>query len=478
MKSNKFIYINNEWTESTGREYFQLVNPATEKVISRVSECTEDDVQRAVSAASRALSNWSRVPLTDRCKKVLQIAAQIESRADEIAYAITEEMGSPISLSSDLHVGLPLANIETFVQKAREIVFEQKVGHSQVVKTPVGVVACITPWNYPLHQVIAKVVPALLAGCTVVLKPSEVAPRSALILAEIIDSIGFPPGTFNLVTSSRPEVSQSLVKNPNVNMVSFTGSTETGRQIMAGASNTIKRIKLELGGKSAAIILDESSLEGAIGNVLESCFMNSGQTCFGLSRLLVPDYLYSSAKDLILSQISKWTIGDPADPETVLGPIASEKQFRRVISYIKKGLNGEGELISGESSPGSSATPGFYVKPTVFRSHSAKNSLAQDEIFGPVLVILTFKDEQEAIDIANDTPYGLAAAVWCADSSRAYSVASKLDAGMIDINGADFNFEAPFGGFKQSGIGRENGIFGIEEFLELKSIQLPDLAHD
>jgi len=342
-----------------------------------------------------------------------------------------------------------------------------------VVREPVGVVLAITPWNYPLHQIALKVAPALAAGCTVVLKPSEIAPFNAFVLAEVIEAAGLPAGVFNLVTGYGPKVGEALVRHPGVDMISFTGSTRAGKRISELASQSIKRVALELGGKSASVILDDADLAAAVKGTVNGCYLNSGQTCTALTRMLVPQEKYAEAARLAAEAAKAFVPGDPLSEATRLGPLSSQAQLERVRGYIRKGIAEGAELVAGGAEPPEGVPAGgYYVRPTVFGRVKNSMTIAQEEIFGPVLSILPYKDEEEAVRIANDSPYGLAGAVWSGDEARAQRVARRIRAGQVDVNGGAFNMNAPFGGFKQSGHGREAGIYGLEEFLEYKSLQL------
>jgi acyl-CoA reductase-like NAD-dependent aldehyde dehydrogenase len=350
--------------------------------------------------------------------------------------------------------------------------FEQPLGSSLVVKEPVGVVGCITPWNYPLHQIVAKIAPALAAGCTVVVKPSEVAPLNAFILAEILDSAGLPPGVFNLVTGYGPEVGEALASHPLVDMISFTGSTRAGRRVSELASRTVKRVTLELGGKSPNVLLEDADFQRAVPDAVGQCYANSGQTCSALTRLIVPRSRLREVEELARQVAETYTLGDPFGENTRLGPVISETQRQRVTDYIRKGLEEGAKLVAGGPDRPDGFDKGYYVKPTVFSDVRSDMTIAQEEIFGPVLSILPYDTEEEAVGIANDSAYGLAGAVWAGDAERAKATARRLRTGQVAINGGAFNPFAPFGGYKQSGNGREHGTFGIEEFLEIKSLQL------
>jgi acyl-CoA reductase-like NAD-dependent aldehyde dehydrogenase len=471
-KLDKF-FIDGRWVGPSGDDIIEVVNPATEEVIASVPEGTPEDVDAAVRAARTAFDGWAARPVVERAAFLEKISEGLKQRGEEIAMAITEELGMPLKLSQAIQAGLPAVNMGLFADLAKGHVYEERIGDSLVVREPVGVVGSITPWNFPLHQVVAKVAPALAAGCTVVLKPSEVAPIDAFILTEIIEQSGLPAGVFNLVAGSGSVVGEALASHSEVDMVSFTGSTRAGRRVLELASQTVKRCALELGGKSPAIVLDDADLAPAIKAAVNSCYLNSGQTCNAFTRLLVPEALYPEAAELAVKAASSFVVGDPLNKATRLGPLVSARQQERVRCYIRKGIEEGAELLTGGTEQPDGLEKGFYVRPTVFGRVTADMTIAREEIFGPVLSIMTYQGEEEAIRIANDTIYGLAAGVWSADRERAVRMARRLRAGQIDINGAGYNLKAPFGGYKQSGIGRENGRYGFEEYLEIKSIQLP-----
>ncbi len=466
------IYIDGAWVPSTGTGTIDVINATTEAVMGTIPEGTAEDVDKAVKAARAAFDTWSTTSTEDRAKYLLRIQEGLQARSDEIANVISQENGMPLGLSKIVQAGLPAMNFGIFSGMLAGYEFTEKVGTSEVVKEPVGVVAAITPWNYPLHQVALKVAAAFAAGCTVVLKPSEVAPNSAWILAEIIHDIGLPAGVFNLVSGSGPVVGEVLTAHPDIDMISFTGSTRAGKRISEVASQSVKRVALELGGKSPNVILEDADINTAVPAGVGGAYLNSGQTCTALTRMLVPRAKLAEVEALAKAAAEAFTPGDPNDANTRLGPLASEAQFDRVQGYIQKGLDEGAKLITGGTGRPDGLEKGFFIKPTVFSDVRNDMTIAQEEIFGPVLSIIPYDTEEEAVQIANDTIYGLAAAVWAGDVEKAKAVARRIRAGQIDINGGGFNLMAPFGGFKQSGHGREAGKYGLEEFLEIKSLQM------
>lgn len=473
MEFDQF-YIDGKWLTPSGRDRLPVTAAATGAQIAQVLSGTIEDAVIAVAAARRALPEWSALGAQVRADYVRRIGESLAGRADELARAIAIEVGMPLKLSSRIQAGAPIAAWASYADLAPEMSREERLANSVIVREPVGVVACITPWNYPLHQITAKVAPALVAGCTVVLKPSEIAPAAATILAQVIHSVGLPAGVFNLVTGLGPVVGQALVTSPDVDMVSFTGSTTAGRHIAAQAAATVKRVALELGGKSPAILLDDADLGKAVKATVLGCFLNSGQTCSAPTRMLVHESLYPQVASMACDIAAGLTLGDPLDPAVRLGPLVSAQQRDRVRGYIAKGLDEGAELLIGGAEPPEGLSQGYFVRPTIFGRVSPDATIAQEEIFGPVLCIITYSSDDEAVAIANGTAYGLAASVWSQDRQRALSVARRLRAGQVDINAAAYNALAPFGGVKQSGIGREYGVHGLHEFTEIKSIQLDD----
>ncbi len=472
MQVRDKLYINGQWVAPAGVGRLDVHVAGTGTVMGSVPAGATQDMDAAVTAARAAFDAWSQTPATVRGEFVGKIAAGLKARSEELALTMAREVGMPIKLSTRIQAALPILTFGSYAKMAGEFKFEEQVGNSLVLREAVGVVGAITPWNYPLHQIALKVAPALAAGCTVVLKPSEVAPFNAFILAEVIHAAGLPAGVFNLVTGLGTVVGEALVKHPEVDAISFTGSTRAGKRISELAAQTVKRVTLELGGKSAAVILDDADLATAVKATVGNCYLNSGQTCTAFTRMLVPESKYEEAKALAAAAASGYAPGDPMSENTRLGPLTSAAQLERVRGYIAKGLAEGAELVAGGAEPPEGLTGGYYVKPTVFGKVNPKSTIGQEEIFGPVLSIITYKDEADAIRIANDTIYGLAAGVWSGDAARAQKVAKRLRAGQIDVNGGAFNLAAPFGGFKQSGHGREAGVYGLEEFLEYKSLQL------
>lgn len=466
------LYINGEWVTPAGKGMLDVINSTTEEVMGRIPEGTPEDVNRAVAAARSAFDAWSMTPAQDRAALLARIAAGLSARQGEIAKVVANEVGMPLPLATAVQAGMPAMVMGAYAKMLGDYSFEEQVGNSLVVREPVGVVGCITPWNFPLHQVVAKVAPALAAGCTVVLKPSEVAPLTAFILAEICEDVGLPAGVFNLVTGFGPVVGEALAAHPDVDMISFTGSTRAGKRVSELAAQTVKRVALELGGKSASIILDDADLEKAVKSSVNNCYFNSGQTCSAHTRMLVPRSRYDEAVEIARSSAESFTVGDPREGKAKLGPLVSEIQRDRVRGYIRKGIEEGANLVTGGPEPPEGLDKGYFVRPTVFANVRNDMTIAREEIFGPVLSIIPYDDEDDAVRIANDTVYGLAGGVWSGDAERAKRVARRLRTGQVDINGGSFNPMAPFGGYKQSGNGRELGKYGLEEFLEIKSLQL------
>lgn len=472
MRSYDNIYVNGQWSPSAGSGSIEVTNSATEEVIATVPNGAPADVDAAVAAARAAFPAWSELPKEERAAYLMKIHAGLEARTDEIAQTIAQEVGMPLMLSNLIQAGLPKANFAIAAQLLGSYEFESQVGNSLVVREAIGVVGCITPWNYPLHQIALKVAPALAAGNTVVLKPSEVAPINAFILAEVVHEAGLPAGVFNMVTGVGPVVGEAIAAHPDVDMVSFTGSTRAGKRVAEVASQTVKKVSLELGGKSANVILDDADFTKAVGDGVGKCFLNSGQTCTALTRMLVPRDRMAEAEQIAAGAASGFTPGDPFEKSSRLGPLVSAAQRDRVRAFIQTGIDEGATLVAGGTAAPDGLGTGYFVQPTVFSNVSREMTIAREEIFGPVLSIMPYDTEDEAVEIANDTIYGLAGGVWSGDADRAKRVARKIRAGQVEVNGGAFNVMAPFGGYKQSGLGREAGRFGLEEFLEVKSLQM------
>lgn len=466
------FYVNGQWVQPHGTGLIEVINPTTEAVLGKVPEGSAEDINAAVAAAKVAFESWSATPIETRAQYLDQIAAKLKERQSDIAATIAAEVGMPLPMATAVQAGLAITDVSTNAKLAREFQFEEQVGNALIAKEPIGVVGCITPWNFPLHQITAKVAPALAAGCTVVLKPSEVAPLTAFMLAEIIHEVGLPAGVFNLVTGYGPIVGEALAAHPDVDMISFTGSTRAGKRVSELAAQTVKRVSLELGGKSANIILDDADFERAVASGVGNCYFNSGQTCSALTRMLVPKSRYDEAVAIAKRAADKFTVGDPLGGAAKLGPLVSATQRDRVVGYIEKGIAEGATVIAGGPEKPEGLEHGYFVRPTVFANVDNKMTIAQEEIFGPVLSLIAYEDEDDAVRIANDTVYGLSGGVWSGDAERAKRIARRLRTGQVEINGGRFNPLAPFGGYKQSGNGRELGKFGLEEFLEVKAMLL------
>jgi acyl-CoA reductase-like NAD-dependent aldehyde dehydrogenase len=472
MEIRDRLYIGGEWVAPARSSAIPVLDPTTEQIVGTIPSGTAEDAARAIGAARGAFDQWARTAPAERAKYTSRIGEALGQRMTEISQLITREVGMPINLSMMIQVGLPITTFSSMADLIGQIPWEESIGNSLVVREPIGVVGAITPWNYPLHQIAAKVAPALVAGCTVVLKPSEVAPLNAFVLAEVMDEVGVPPGVFNLVSGFGTDVGEAIAGHEDVDMVSFTGSTRAGSRVSQLAATTVKRVTLELGGKSATEILPDAELERAVSTGITMCLLNSGQTCLALSRMLVPRERLAEVEFMAVAAVESYTPGNPFEDATRLGPLVSDAQRHRVRAYIQKGIDEGAKLVAGGTDPPKGLEKGFFVRPTVFSQVRRDMTIAQEEIFGPVLSIMPYDTEDEAVEIANDSIYGLSGAVWSADAGHAIDVVRRLRAGQVDINGGSFNPLAPFGGFKQSGHGRELGRFGLEEYLQTKSLQL------
>ncbi|MBR8740221.1 aldehyde dehydrogenase family protein [Nocardiopsis sp. MG754419] len=470
------LYIDGAWHDSTSDEALDVVNPATEQVIDAVPAGSTTDVDVAVQAAVAAFPAWSALTAGQRVTHMAKALELFDARLDDIAAILTADMGAPVKFATKVQAGLPARMFRTYIDLVEEYgeryFTGEEVGNSLVVHEPVGVVGAITPWNYPLHQIVLKVVPALLAGNTVVLKPSEIAPLSAYALAEVFDEADLPAGVFNLVSGVGPVVGEAIAAHPKVDMVSFTGSTRAGTRVSQVAAETVKRVALELGGKSPNVILPDADLPLAVKRGVADVMRNTGQSCNALTRMLVHRDSYEEAVGLAAAAAAKHAPGDPTDEGTRMGPLVSEAQREKVRSYVDLGVEEGARLVTGGSAPVEGRDRGFYVQPTIFADVRNDMRIAQEEIFGPVLALIPYDTVEEAVAIANDTVYGLSAAVWSGDTDEGLAVARRLRAGQVELNGGDLNPRAPFGGYKRSGNGREWGLPGLEEFCEVKAVQM------
>lgn len=469
MRSNLKHYIDGAWVESEGGVPHKVINPATEEPVTEITLGSSADVDKAVAAAKRAFESFSRTSVDERVALIERILEAYKARAADMAEAISREMGAPISLARTAQVGSGIGHLLSAARALREFQFEERIGNSLVVHEPIGVVAMITPWNWPLNQIVSKVAPALAAGCTMVLKPSEEAPSCAAIFAEVMDAAGVPAGVFNLVNGDGPGVGTALSKHRDVDMVSFTGSTRAGVLVAKNAADTVKRVHQELGGKSPSVVLESADLDKAVPGTLFSVLMNSGQSCIAPARLLVPKQLQEQAAAIAAEAMKAAQCGDPSEEGRQLGPVVNKTQWDKIQGLIAKGLEEGAKLETGGPGRPDGIETGYFVKPTLFSNVRNDMTIAREEIFGPVVTIIPYEDEEDAIRIANDTDYGLSAVVF-GDADSVRRVAPRLRAGMVYVNGGQPDPNLPFGGYKQSGNGREHGKFGLAEFLEVKSV--------
>ena len=471
MHEREHLYIGGSWVEPIGDGSIDVINPATEERIGSVPVASNDDVDAAVEAARGAFEYWSGTSVEERADFLNRLSAAIKDRSEELAKLITSEVGTPIDYSRMAMVGTPRVVTRSYAKILDDFIWEEEVRNSLVVKEPIGVVAMITPWNFPLHQIIGKVAPAIAAGCTMVLKPSKEAPLNAFVFADILDEIGLPDGVFNLVSGHGRDIGETMSSHPGVDMVSFTGSTNAGVRVSELAAPSVKRVTLELGGKSANIILDDADIPRAAASSIYACFGNSGQECSALTRLIVPEEHRDEVVEVISSKMERYSVGDPMDESSRCGPLVSKRQQESVSSFISSGIEEGATLVAGGEGMPDGLESGYYVRPTVFADVTPEMTVFQEEIFGPVLSITTYSSEQEAVELANLSDYGLSGGVWSSDEDRAMRIARMMRTGQVSINGGAFNVTAPFGGYKRSGLGRELGVHGLEEFLEIKSIQ-------
>ena len=470
MKDCRLFYIDGKWVSPTNARDFTVINPANEEPIATISLGSAADVHKAVAAAHRAFESYSETTPEKRLAFLQQIIEVYKSKIDEMAETISEEMGAPIALSRAVQAPVGLAHFLEIVKVLGQFKFEEVKGSTLMRKEPIGVCGLITPWNWPMNQIACKVAPALAAGCTMILKPSEIAPLSAYLFTQILHEAGLPPGVFNMVNGDGPGVGSAISSHPDVAMISFTGSTRAGVAVASAAAPTVKRVTQELGGKSANILLDDADLESAVKEGVESCFRNTGQSCNAPTRMLVPQSKMAVVASIAKQAAEATKSGDPSTDGTSIGPLASKAQFEKVQRMISKGIEEGAQLIAGGPGRPEGMTKGYYVKPTVFANVQNDMAIAREEIFGPVLSIIAYEDEDDAVRIANDTPYGLSGYVTSKDLEHARRVAKRIRSGNVHINGARLDFGGCFGGFKQSGNGREWGEAGLEEFLELKAI--------
>ena len=473
MENKKNFYINGKWVTPKSKEEIKVIDPATEENCAVITLGNKDDVNDAVNAAKKAYSSWAFSAKEERIKLLEKLYENYKKRWADIANAITIEMGAPKDFATKLQAGTGAAHLKSFIRYLKNFEFEKPLGehapNQRLIYEPKGVCALITPWNWPMNQVCLKVMPAIASGCTMVLKPSELAPLSSMILAELIDETKIPAGVFNLVNGDGATTGDALTSHPDVNMISFTGSTRAGALISQNAAKDFKRVSLELGGKGANIIFKDADPDAIERGALR-CFRNSGQSCNAPTRMLVEKSMYNDAVERLKKYTENFEVGDPKKEGEHIGPVISETQYNKIQTLIKKGIDEGAKLVAGGPGKPDGLEKGYFVKPTVFADVNNKMEIARTEIFGPVLSVMPFETEEEAIEIANDTPYGLTNYIQTKDKEKVKRVARKLRSGMVDVNGAGIAVDAPFGGFKHSGIGREAGEHGLEEFLEVKSV--------
>ena len=471
MRTYEKFYINGQWVEPIGKGTSEVINPTTGEISARVPYGNAEDVDAAVSAAKNAFDAWSQTSAAERAEWLRKIAVEGEKRNADLVETIIDELGMPIQNAGEFQVD-PLAIIcESFAVKARQMEEHKEIGSSIIVKEPIGVCSMINPWNYPVWQMIGKVAPAIAAGCTMVVKAASQTPSHLFIFAEICEAVGLPAGVFNMVHGSGREIGAALSSHPDVDMVTFTGSTAAGIQVSNTAAPTVKRVCLELGGKSPFIITEEADLDAAVSFGIADVMVNTGQTCNALTRMIVHESRYDEAVELAKSYAEALVVGDPNDPDVFVGPMSSAGQKQSVLDFIYQAISDGARLVTGGTDMPAGLSTGNYVSPTIFADVTNDMTIAQEEVFGPVLVMIKYSTVDQAVEIANDTPYGLAAAVWAGDKDKATAIARRIRAGQCAINGGDANHEVPFGGYKESGNGREFGEEGLHEYCELKAMQ-------
>jgi aldehyde dehydrogenase (NAD+) len=464
------IFVNGKWIDSAATEMIPVVNPATEETIAAVARGTAEDVDLAARAAADAFEQWSQTPVKERAAVLHRMARLLEARSDELTDTMVSEVGTPITHARRSQTATAIADLDNFADVMSDVIWEERVDDTVILREAVGVIGALCAWNGPLRSVVLKAGAAIAAGCTVVVKPAEVAPLTGYVFADVATEAGLPDGVVNLVSGTGPEIGEAIVLHPAVDMASLTGSVRAGSRVMELAARSVKHVALELGGKSANLVCEDADLQAAIASGIDDAYRNAGQVCGGLTRLLVPRSRLAEAEEIAKAVAESYVVGDPLDPATTLGPVVSEVQRDRVRAHIQRAIDEGVRLITGGTESPDGIDRGFYVKPTIFSSATNSTHIAQEEVFGPVVTIIPFEDEAEAIAIANDSQYGLAGGVWAADRERARGIARKIRTGRIRINGTAINMKAPHGGFKLSGIGREMGRVGIEDYLEYKAV--------
>lgn len=472
MITHDKLYINGQWVAPNSKDTIKVTDPSTEEICGEVPSGNDDDVNAAIKAAKEAFKTWGQSSAADRSALIKKLSDKVTENMAKIGELCALELGTPLQLSVAVHGGMGVGVVSSYIDVPFEMEKEEQLGNSVIIKEPIGVCSFITPWNFPLHQIVAKVMPALAAGCTMVLKPSSDTPLTAYYFAQLIDECGFPAGVFNLVTGPGRTIGETMCTHPDVDMVSLTGSTEAGQRVGQLAAQSVKRVGLELGGKSASVVLDDADVAAAAGAAGGGITMNSGQVCAALSRLIVPRAKQDEAVAAAKAAAEATKVGGAFEEGVTMGPVASKAQLDTVTDYIQQGIDEGATLVTGGTTPPEGRNTGYFVQPTIFSDVKNDMAIAQEEIFGPVLAIIPYDTEQEAIDIANDSIFGLAGAVWSGDADRAKRVAKQIRTGQVSVNGGGFNVNAPFGGYKQSGNGRELGPHALAEFVEIKSMQM------